>query len=91
MPISVSFKVIVPVIITVRADKAKIGCVYQGRGLERLARFLLGKPGGGEPAQLFIDQRLKLLCGGRFAVFDLGKGLRNVRHDASDYSPCAVE
>ena len=49
----------------------------QGRGLERLARLLLGQPLGGQLAQLVVDQRQELL--GR-----LGVALLDGREDAGD-------
>ena len=52
----------------------------QGRGLEGLARLLLGQPLGGQLAQLVVDQRQELLGGLRVAVLDGREDARDVVH-----------
>ena len=58
----------------------------QGRGLQRLARLLLGQPLGRELAQLVVDQRQELLRGVRVALLDGGQDAGDVTHDRPVYS-----
>ena len=58
----------------------QVGLVDQGRGLERLARLLLGQPLRRQLAQLVVDQRQELLGGGRVALLDGGQDAGDVAH-----------
>ncbi len=59
------------------ADQAKIGFVDQCRGLERLARRLMGQPLRGELAQLVINQ-------GEQSLRRLGISLLDRRENSGD-------
>ena len=50
----------VPVLGVGRADEPEVRLVDQGGGLEGLAGLLAGQPGGGELAQLVVDEREQL-------------------------------
>ena len=63
--------------LTSRVHQPQVRLMNQGRGLERLARRLAGKPLRGQLAQLVIDQREQLLR-------RLGVGLLDRRQDAGD-------
>ena len=52
----------------------------QGRGLERLARLLLGQPLGRQLAQLVVDQRQELLGRLRVALLDGREDAGHVVH-----------
>src|SRR5262245_8828744 len=69
-----------PVLGLLGIDKAEVGFVNQGRGLERLAGLLLSYPLGSEPAQFVVDQRQQLLGGVRVAGLDGGQDTRDLGH-----------
>ena len=52
----------------------------QGRGLERLARLLLGQLLRRQLAQLVVDQRQELLGGVRVALLDRGQDAGDIAH-----------
>ena len=54
--------------------------MHQGRGLERLPRFLMGQLGRRQLAEFFVNQRQELLGGGRIARFNLRQDLGDVGH-----------
>ena len=55
--------------------------MHQRRGLQRLARFLLGQLLRRKLSKLVIDQRQELIGGVRIAVFDGGQNTRDLMHD----------
>ena len=61
-------------------DQPQVRLVDQGRGLERLARLLLGQLARRQLAQLVVDQRQELLGGLRVALLDGGEDARDVAH-----------
>ena len=61
-------------------DIPEVRLVDQGRGLERLARLLVGQLLRGQLAQLVVDQRQELLGGVRIALLDGGQDARNFVH-----------
>ena len=67
----------VPIPRLIAADEPDVRLVDQGRGLERLAGFLLGQPLGRQLAQLLVDQRQE-------SVGRPGVALLNVREDAGE-------
>ena len=73
----------------VAADQPEVRLVDQGGGLEGLARLLVGQPGGGELAQLVVDEREQLGRGLRVAGLDGGQDLGDVGHDRRVYPPGA--
>ena len=52
------------------ADEPQVRLMDQGRGVERLARLLLGQLLGRQLAQLVVDQGQELLGGLRVALLD---------------------
>src|SRR5262245_37802915 len=60
--------------------QAQIGLVDQGRRLERLAGFLVGKSLGRELAEFIVNQRQELLRGGGIALLDGGEHACDVGH-----------
>ena len=69
------------------ADQPEVRLVDQGGGLERLPRLLVGQPGGGEPAQLVVDEREQVGGGLRVAGLDRGQDLGDVGHVAKHTPP----
>ena len=63
-----------------RVHQPQVRLVDQGRGLERLARLLLGQPLRGQLAQLVVDQRQQLLGGVRVALLDGGQDAGDLAH-----------
>jgi hypothetical protein len=47
----------IPVVATGGADEPEVGFVNESRWLQGVPRRLVGQPGGGEAAQLVVDQR----------------------------------
>ncbi len=68
-----------------RADQPQIRLMDQGRGVERLPRFLAGELFGGGAAQFVIDQRHELLGRLRIAGLDGVEDASDVGHDG--YGP----
>jgi len=62
------------------AHQPQIRLVHQRRRLQRLSRLLLGEAGGGELAELVIDQRQQLLGGQRIAGLGRLQDLRDFAH-----------
>src|SRR5262249_26482752 len=62
-------------------DQTQIRFVDEGRGLECLARRLLGQLPSRQAPQLVIDKRQKLLGPLRLAALDCRQNLRHVGHD----------
>jgi hypothetical protein len=60
--------------------QSQVRLVDQRGRLQRLARFLLGKPLGGEPAEFVVDQRQQLLGGGSVTLLDGGQDTRGLAH-----------
>ena len=58
------------------ADQPEVRLVDEGGGLERLARLLPGQPGGGQLAQLVVDEGQQvgrgLRVAGRGGIEELG-------------------
>ena len=64
----------VPLLNLLHIHQPQVRLVHQRRGLQRLARLLVGQLGGGQFAQLLVDQRQQLLRSGWVAGFDLATG-----------------
>jgi hypothetical protein len=65
-------------------DQTDVRFVDQGRGRERVPRFFLRDPGGGQASQFLVNQRQKLVGGLRVALLDrrqdLGHGAHGLQH-----------
>ena len=68
------------------ADQPEVGLVDQGGRLERLAGLLRGQPGGGELAQLVVDERQQLGRGLRVA----GRGRVEQAGDVGHAGECTT-
>ena len=66
----------------VDVNKPQVCLVYQGRGLERLARRLVCQFLRGQSAQFVVDQRQELFSGLRIALFNCRQNLRDLAQDA---------
>jgi hypothetical protein len=66
------------------ADEAEVGLVDEGGGLKRLTGLLLSEFGGGQFAELVIDEGQELLGSVRIARFDLGEDAGDVGHGEQD-------
>ena len=60
----------IPVLGLLGIHQPDVRLMHQRRGLQRLARLLLGHLGGGQLPQFLVDQRQELLGRLRFALFD---------------------
>ena len=60
----------VPMLRRFAPHKSQVRLMHQRRRLQRLARFFLGHLGGGQLAELLIDEGQELLRCLRFALFD---------------------
>jgi hypothetical protein len=70
----------IPVLPFAVADQAEVRLVDQGRGLQRLPRFLVGQPLGRQLPQFVIDQRQELAGGVPVARLDGREGGGNPSH-----------
>ena len=61
-------------------DKPHVSLVHQGGGLQRVVGRLVRHPGGGEFAQLVVDQRQQLLGRRRVALFDRFQHAGHIGH-----------
>jgi hypothetical protein len=70
----------VPALVVLAVDEAQVGLVHEGGGLEGLAGLFLSQPGGGQAAQLFIDQREQFGAGAGIALLNGREDARDVAH-----------
>ena len=70
----------VPVVATGGANEPEVGFVNESRWLQGVPRRLVGRPGGGEAAQLVVDQRQEPGGGVRDALADCVQQLRDFAH-----------
>ncbi len=71
----------VPVLRLFDIDQAKIRLMHQRCGLKGLPRFLLRNLLCRKFAELFVNQRQKLLGGVGIALLDGGQDARDLTHD----------
>jgi hypothetical protein len=64
----------------IHVHQPQVRLVYQGRGLERLPRLLVGDALGGQLAKFLVHQGEEVAGGGRVAAADRGQDSRHLFH-----------